>query len=55
MMLPFTFHEREVDRAMLGALAELRSELGAERAARRRDQHRLRRLEATLRRAQRDA
>jgi hypothetical protein len=54
MMLPFTFHEREVDRAMLGALAELRSELGAERAARRRDQHRLRRLEATLSRAQRD-
>jgi glycosyltransferase involved in cell wall biosynthesis len=49
MMLPFTFHERQVDRALLGALEELRHDLEEERGQRRRDQHRLRRLEAALR------
>jgi glycosyltransferase involved in cell wall biosynthesis len=48
-LLPFTFHERQVDRALLTALGQLDGELEAERAERQRDRQRLRRLEALVR------
>ena len=48
LMLPFTYHEREVDRSLVAAVRELGSELGAERARGLRDRARLRRVEAAL-------
>lgn len=45
MMLPFTLHERSLDRAVLDALRELRRDLERERARGARARTRLRRLE----------
>jgi hypothetical protein len=47
-MLPFTFHERRLDKAMYDAIRGLRNDLEAERDAHRRDAERLRRMEAEL-------
>jgi peptide subunit release factor 1 (eRF1) len=51
MMLPFTMHERNLDRAVLEALRELRRDLDGERARGARARVRLRRLEEVLTRA----
>ena len=48
MMLPFTLHERRLDRAVLDALRELRSDLERERAQGRRSRVALQRLEQAL-------
>jgi glycosyltransferase involved in cell wall biosynthesis len=48
LMLPFTFHEREVDRSLVAAIRDLESDLGRERARGLQDRARLRRLEAAL-------
>jgi hypothetical protein len=48
LMLPFTFHERRLDQAMLDALRELRVDLDRERARRLRDRARLRSVEDAL-------
>ena len=48
LMLPFTFHEREVDRSLVEAIRALGSEVGRERARGLREQARIRRLEAAL-------
>ncbi len=50
LMLPFTFHEREVDRSLLTALRQLWTELDGERAQSRRARGRIRQLEAALER-----
>jgi glycosyltransferase involved in cell wall biosynthesis len=51
MMLPFTLHERNLDRAVLDALREIRVDLARERARGARTGARLRRLEEQLTRA----
>jgi hypothetical protein len=51
MMLPFTLHERNLDRAVLDALRELRRDLDRERARGARARARLRRIEEALTRA----
>jgi glycosyltransferase involved in cell wall biosynthesis len=48
LMLPFTLHERNLDRAVLDALKELRSDLDRERARGARARARLRRVEDRL-------
>jgi hypothetical protein len=48
MMLPFTIHERNLDRAVLDALRELRGDLDRERARGARTRTKLRRLEQRL-------
>jgi hypothetical protein len=48
LMLPFTFHEREVDRSLVEAIRALGSDVGRERARGLREQARIRRLEAAL-------
>jgi hypothetical protein len=50
LMLPFTYHEREVDRSLVAAVRHFGSELGAERARARRDRVRLRQAEVALER-----
>ncbi|MBV9801462.1 MAG: glycosyltransferase [Solirubrobacterales bacterium] len=50
MMLPFTHHERNLDRAMAEAMRGLHSELAREQALRIQDRVRLSRLEGRLRR-----
>ena len=45
LMLPFTIHERSLDRALLAGLRELRSDLDRERAIEARVRARLRRVE----------
>ena len=52
LMLPFTFHEREIDRSLIAAVRELGSELGSEHARGLRDRARLRQVEAGLDRLQ---
>ena len=52
LMLPFTFHEREVDRSLVEAVRELGSELGIERARGLRERARIRDVEARLERLQ---
>jgi glycosyltransferase involved in cell wall biosynthesis len=49
MMLPFTVHERQLDRAIADALHGLQAELARERALRAGDRERLDRLEERLR------
>lgn len=51
MMLPFTIHERNLDRAVLDALRELRGDLDRERARGARTRTKLRHLEQRLGRA----
>jgi glycosyltransferase involved in cell wall biosynthesis len=51
LILPFTYHERQVDRALLDAVSELSVDLNAERQLRRREGRRLRHLESVLRRS----
>jgi hypothetical protein len=51
LLLPFTYHEREVDRGIVRAMSELRSELASERAQARSARVRLRRVEEALERA----
>jgi Glycosyl transferases group 1 len=50
LILPFSFHEREVDRALLDGLRELRADLRNERDQRHRDSSRLRHFEEALER-----
>jgi glycosyltransferase involved in cell wall biosynthesis len=52
LMLPFTHHQREVDRAVLSALRELRRSLERAQQRSRRDRRRLSRVEAALAQAQ---
>jgi hypothetical protein len=54
LMYPFTFHERNLDRALFGALRQVRSDLDRERQQRLRDSARLRRVEEALARRHRD-
>ena len=55
MMLPFTLHERRLDRAVLDALRDLRADLERERARGARTGARLRRVEDQLTRAKEPA
>ena len=48
LMLPFTMHERQLDRAMADALRGLQTELARERALRIEDRRRIQRLEERL-------
>jgi glycosyltransferase involved in cell wall biosynthesis len=48
MMLPFKHYERQLDRAVMGALRALQSELERERALRAEDRERIQRLEERL-------
>lgn len=48
LMLPFTFHEREVDRSLLEAIRHVGADLGRERAHGLRDRARLRQVEAEI-------
>ena len=48
LMLPFTFHEREVDRSLVEAIRDLGTDLGRERGRRLRDRARLEQLEASV-------
>jgi glycosyltransferase involved in cell wall biosynthesis len=52
LILPFTYHERTLDRAMFEAIVELRADLDREREQLREDRSRLRRAESMLGREQ---
>ncbi len=51
LMLPFTYHERRLDRVMFDAVLELSSDLDAEREQAQKDRARLRRVEYELARS----
>ena len=55
LILPFTFHERKLDHAMLDAIRKLRADIDSERDQRLRDRARLRSLENALAARARDA